>query len=161
MTLSRLIHSSVRRGLLLLVLMSAGIASAHTALKESTPAADTTVTVAPGELNLVFNGPVRLIKLELMGVGHEMPTSFKPAAEALASYVVETPGMHPGDFTVNWAFSHHTRSIPARIWFRLLILIPQRRRNVELFYRDFKDTDHIPTRPLSVILREIISGSMK
>jgi len=66
-----------------------------------------------------------------------------------------------GDFSVNWAFSHHTRSIPARIWFRLLILFPIRRKNVALYYKTFKDTDHIPTRPYSVIFHEIFGGPMK
>lgn len=87
----------------LTVLLFSSMAFAHTALKESTPADEATVTALPTEITLVFNGPVRLVKLELMGVGHEMPTAFKPASEALATYVVETPGMHPGEFTVNWA----------------------------------------------------------
>ena len=38
-----------------------------------------------------------------MGVGHEMTTSFEPNANAQARYTFETPGMHPGKFTVNWA----------------------------------------------------------
>jgi methionine-rich copper-binding protein CopC len=41
--------------------------------------------------------------LELMGVGHEMPTSFEANDEAMANFRLETPGMHPGAFTVNWA----------------------------------------------------------
>lgn len=84
-------------------LFTANLAQAHTALRESTPANDATLAKIPTELNLVFNGPVRLVKLELMGVGHEMPTSFKPSTEAVANFSFETPGMHPGEFTVNWA----------------------------------------------------------
>ena len=61
------------------------------------------VSEAPAHINLVFNGPVKLVKLELMGVGHEMPTKFEPNAEAKAAFMIETPGMHPGAFTVNWA----------------------------------------------------------
>ncbi len=76
---------------------------AHTALKDAVPADGTLVKVAPAHIDLLFNGPVRLIKLELMGVGHEMPTSFEASAEAMASFRLETPGMHPGAFTVNWA----------------------------------------------------------
>lgn len=79
------------------------VASAHTGLKESTPAAGATVTAEPSEISLVFSGEVKLIKLELMGMGHEMPTSFEPSTEAKASYVFQTPGMHAGKFTVNWA----------------------------------------------------------
>ena len=58
---------------------------------------------APGHINLTFNGPVKLVKLELMGVGHEMPTNFETNSEAKAAFMIETPGMHPGAFTVNWA----------------------------------------------------------
>ena len=76
---------------------------AHTALSASTPGDGGVVKAAPGHINLTFNGPVRLIKLELMGVGHEMPTNFAANSEAKAEYMIETPGMHPGKFTVNWA----------------------------------------------------------
>jgi len=78
-------------------------AFAHTALKEATPGNGVIVRAAPEHLNLTFNGPVKLVKLELMGVGHEMPTNFKTNSEAKAAFVIETPGMHPGAFTVNWA----------------------------------------------------------
>ena len=91
-------------------LICAGLASlfsftafAHTALESATPADGAVVVQAPGHINLVFNGPVKLVKLELMGVGHEMPTKFEPSAAAQATYMIETPGMHPGEFTVNWA----------------------------------------------------------
>lgn len=78
-------------------------AYAHTGLKESTPAAAATVKMSPEHLLLVFTEPVKLLKLELMGVGHEMPTGFEANSEAMVSYRIETPGMHPGEFTVNWA----------------------------------------------------------
>lgn len=78
-------------------------ANAHTGLRESTPANGATITTAPSELSLTFSGDVKLIKLELMGVGHEMPTSFEPNATAQASFTFQTPGMHAGKFTVNWA----------------------------------------------------------
>lgn len=84
-------------------LLFTGLVQAHTALKESTPANEATVATAPQDITLVFNGPVRLVKLELMVMGQKMNTSFKPASEAIATYVVETPGMHAGEFTVNWA----------------------------------------------------------
>ena len=78
-------------------------AFAHTALKEASPGNGAIVRAAPEHLNLTFNGPVKLVKLELMGVGHEMPTNFEANSEAKAAFVIETPGMHPGAFTVNWA----------------------------------------------------------
>ena len=79
------------------------LVQAHTALKESTPGDGVTLSTIPSNLDLVFNADVRLIKLELMGVGHEMATNFEPSSEVASSYKIETPGMHPGEFTVNWA----------------------------------------------------------
>jgi len=78
-------------------------ALAHTSLQESTPASGATVKAAPAHIDLVFNEPVRLIKLELLGTGHEMPTAFEASSEAKAMFRIVTPGMHPGNFTVNWA----------------------------------------------------------
>ena len=79
------------------------LVQAHTALKESTPGDGVTLSTIPSNLDLVFNADVRLIKLELMGVGHEMATNFEPSSEVSSIYQIETPGMHPGEFTVNWA----------------------------------------------------------
>jgi methionine-rich copper-binding protein CopC len=86
-----------------IVLVAPVLVSAHTALKESTPGDEAIIKAAPGHIDLVFNGPVKLVKLELMGVGHEMPTNFEAQTDAIAAYRVETPGMHPGQFIVNWA----------------------------------------------------------
>ena len=78
-------------------------ANAHTGLRESLPADGAMLKTEPNEIHLVFSGPVKLIKLELMGVGHEMPTAFEPNSEAQSDFVIATPGMHPGKFTVNWS----------------------------------------------------------
>ena len=85
------------------LLMAPMLTQAHTALKESTPKDGVTLSQIPENIDLVFSAEVRLIKLELMGEGHEMPTSFKPTSEAIATYQFDTPDMHPGEFTVNWA----------------------------------------------------------
>lgn len=87
----------------LLVFMVPVVANAHTALQESTPGDGATITAAPGHIDLVFNGPVRLIKLDLKAPDHQMPTNFEVQADAIATYRVETPNMHPGQFTVEWA----------------------------------------------------------
>ena len=91
------------RTVLCLVLLIPAMSQAHTALKASTPKNGVTVATIPSDLDLVFNAEVRLIKLELMGVGHEMPTNFEPSSEVASTYKIQTPGMHPGEFTVNWA----------------------------------------------------------
>jgi len=88
---------------LLFTLVISATAFAHTALTEATPGDGAMVKQGPAHINLTFNGPVKLVKLELMGVGHEMPTNFESNSEAKNAFIIETPGMHPGVFTVNWA----------------------------------------------------------
>ncbi|MEQ8407742.1 MAG: copper resistance protein CopC [Gammaproteobacteria bacterium] len=107
-TMDSILNFAQRRNLIRLaasvVLVFASLsAHAHTGLKESTPADGATVAAIPGSIELVFTGPVRLVKLELTMAGHAMPTNFKPGGDAVANYTIATPGMHPGDFTVNWA----------------------------------------------------------
>jgi methionine-rich copper-binding protein CopC len=87
----------------LFTLVISATAFAHTALTEATPGDGAMIKQGPAHINLTFNGPVKLVKLELMGVGHEMPTNFESNSEAKNAFMIETPGMHPGAFTVNWA----------------------------------------------------------
>ena len=87
----------------LFTLMISATAFAHTALTEAMPGDGAMIKQGPAHINLTFNGPVKLVKLELMGVGHEMPTNFGSNSEAKNAFMIETPGMHPGAFTVNWA----------------------------------------------------------
>lgn len=100
MRLSALLRLLATTGLALCLPLAA---FAHTGLKTATPAADAIVSVPPAKIDLVFTEPVKLVKLELLGEGHEMPTNFEPNAAAVATFSFETPGMHPGKFTVNWA----------------------------------------------------------
>ena len=88
---------------MLFTLAISATAFAHTALTEATPGDGAMMKKGPAHINLTFNGPVKLVKLELMGVGHEMPTNFESNSEAKNAFMIETPGMHPGAFTVNWA----------------------------------------------------------
>ena len=85
------------------VALGAQLAFAHTALKQATPAADAVVAVAPAKIELVFTESVKLVKLQIMASDHEMPSNFAPNATAQAAFAFETPGMHPGTFTVNWS----------------------------------------------------------
>jgi methionine-rich copper-binding protein CopC len=88
---------------MLFTLVISATAFGHTALTEATPDDGAVIKQGPAHINLTFNGPVKLVKLELMGVGHEMPTNFESNSEAKNAFMIETPGMHPGAFTVNWA----------------------------------------------------------
>jgi methionine-rich copper-binding protein CopC len=87
----------------LFTLMISATAFAHTALTEAMPGDGAMIKQGPAHINLTFNGPVKLVKLELMGVGYEMPTNFESNSEAKSAFMIDTPGMHPGAFTVNWA----------------------------------------------------------
>ncbi len=85
------------------LLLSAQFAWAHTALKQATPAPDAVVAAVPTKIDLVFSESVKLVKLQIMASDHEMPSSFAPNDTAQAEFSFETPGMHPGTFTVNWS----------------------------------------------------------
>ena len=75
---------------------------AHTALTDSTPNADSTVNAVPEFIQLVFNGPVRLAKLQVLRDGHALATDFRPASEAKATYSIRLQGMDFGNFAVSW-----------------------------------------------------------
>ncbi len=85
------------------IALCAQLTFAHTALKQAAPAADAVVAVAPAQIELVFTESVKLVKLQIMASDHEMPSSFEPNTTAQAAFAFETPGMHPGTFTVNWS----------------------------------------------------------
>ncbi len=91
------------RPLSALLLLSAAAAQAHTGLKRSTPADGATLEAAPSELVLVFNGPVRLLRLELRRGERAVPIGFQPVGEARASYAFAAPAAGAGRFTVEWA----------------------------------------------------------
>lgn len=82
---------------------SAQFALAHTALRQASPAPDAVVATVPTKIDLVFSEAVKLVKLQIMASDHEMPSSFTPNDAAQAEFSFETPGMHPGTFTVNWS----------------------------------------------------------
>ena len=79
------------------------LSQAHTALKQSTPENGATVKATPEHIDLVFTGPVRLIKLDLKAADREIPTSFEVQADAVANYRIEMLNMQTGQFTVEWA----------------------------------------------------------
>jgi len=61
-----------------------------------------------------------------------------------------------GDFSADAAFSRHRRSALARLWFRLNLNIPSRRRNMVRFYRERKRSQ-FPARPLAVAIADLVS----
>ena len=75
---------------------------AHTGLKESIPAADSRVQVAPSQIELTFTGPVRLIKLDVVG-DTEPQINFIPASEPESVYRIPAAGLANGEYEVAWA----------------------------------------------------------
>jgi len=76
---------------------------AHTGLKETVPAADAVVAMAPEKVELVFSGPVRLIRVQVMAETLQLESDFKPNSEPTASFSIEIPEMQAGKITVTWA----------------------------------------------------------
>ena len=81
---------------LLFTLVIPATAFAHTALTEAMPGEGAMVKQGPAHINLTFNGPVKLVKLELMGVGHEMPTNFESNSEAKNAFYYRNTWHAPG-----------------------------------------------------------------
>ena len=75
---------------------------AHTGLKESIPAADSRVQVAPSQIELIFTGPVRLIKVDVVG-DTEPQINFSPASELESAYLIPAAGLANGEYELTWA----------------------------------------------------------
>lgn len=75
---------------------------AHTPLKSSSPAADSTVAQATA-IEVEFNGPVRLVRLQLMHGETEIPTEFAVNPEPVAAYRIAAPNVPAGKIIVEWA----------------------------------------------------------
>ena len=98
------IHQKIVK-LCLTLFITLGVAThidAHTGLKESVPAADSRVRVAPSHIELTFTGPVRLIKLVVVG-DTEPQTNFSPASKPESVYRVPATGLANGEYDVTWA----------------------------------------------------------
>ena len=98
------IHQNMIKFCLKLFIML-GVATqiqAHTGLKESIPVADSRVQVAPSQIELIFTGPVRLIKLDVVGVT-EPQINFSPASEPESVYRIPAAGLANGEYELTWA----------------------------------------------------------
>lgn len=96
-------HNMVKFCLTLLITL--GVATqihAHTGLKESIPAANSRVQAAPSQIELIFTGPVRLIKLNVVG-DTEPQINFSPASEPESVYRIPAAGLANGEYEVAWA----------------------------------------------------------
>ena len=76
--------------------------NAHAGLKESIPAADSQVQVAPSQIELIFTGPVRLLKVDVVG-DTEAHINFSPASEPESVYRIPAAGLANGEYELTWA----------------------------------------------------------
>ncbi len=103
MTPQKIISLFIKFAMLIAFIASFGVVGAHTGLKVSTPAHEATVQTPPAEINLEFNGPVRLVKFNLMADDQKVFTGFKLSADAVATFAIATPGLKAGRYTAEWA----------------------------------------------------------
>lgn len=76
---------------------------AHTGLVSTTPIADSQLEAAPEELELVFAGELRLLRLELQsGSGETLGIGFKPSPSPAQRFTVSLPSLPAGSYTANW-----------------------------------------------------------
>lgn len=101
MTRNALIRRSRRALLLAVLLMAAPAAWAHSLLQESQPARGAVVD-EPRQLQLQFNEPVRVLRLELSGPDGAVDLGFRPAAQAEKVLTRDLPELAPGEYRVEW-----------------------------------------------------------
>ena len=89
----------------LLALLVAGTASAHSLLLESTPPANATVVGAPERITLRFNNRIekRLCRVRLVdGAGATHALAVRPADGGADELVASVPSLSPGAYRVEW-----------------------------------------------------------
>lgn len=87
-------------GLLTLALTQS--AFAHTHLKSSTPANDSTVASAPAEFVLGFEEPARLTALSIQADGGKEQKIDKLPAGSAAQFTIPAPKLGNGHYTLNY-----------------------------------------------------------
>lgn len=77
--------------------------SAHTSLKQSTPAQDAMLMQSPEQLTLTFSGDVRLAKVTLKDSANQaVDFDFKPSATANSHFSWDLPSLTAGKYKVDW-----------------------------------------------------------
>ena len=87
---------------LMVSLVIAVPASAHSLLQRSVPA-DDSIVMAPETLSLHFNEPVRLLRVTLSGAGqNDIPFGFQPNREPSPTLEFSLPELDSGAYRVEW-----------------------------------------------------------
>ena len=90
-----------------ILLVSIGQASAHTALATSFPANASTLDKIPEALMLEFTEPVRLLRLEMFRAenssNENINLEFEATPNSLSTYSIPLRALNAGNYQVNWA----------------------------------------------------------
>lgn len=100
-------NTSLRSTLLVLSLMlgfvMSGAASAHSALKASTPADGAELASAPTEIVLEFASDARLAKFAIAKDGTDLAIGFKPIMTAAKEFSIPVEGLSAGAYSVSFS----------------------------------------------------------
>lgn len=88
----------------LAVLISlSGIAAAHSEKEGTTPANGAQLTETPEMIHMVFNDPMRITMVRLLGEdGAEVPMERETGLEPTLEFHAEPGTLTPGSYTVEW-----------------------------------------------------------
>jgi methionine-rich copper-binding protein CopC len=79
------------------------LATAHTALKQATPANGSVVKVAPEQIMLMFSEAASLTMLTIQKSGDKEPQKLGPLPKAAAArFMIAAPKLGPGAYTVSY-----------------------------------------------------------
>lgn len=97
-----------------------GAVQAHAKLQKSIPAANSTVTAAPGSVDLTFNEAVQITALTLQA-GDARAQAIGPLPKAASSnIVVPLPSLPAGSYTIAWrALSSDSHVMSGKILFKV------------------------------------------
>jgi methionine-rich copper-binding protein CopC len=76
---------------------------AHVGLKTSLPASNAMLMKSPEQLQLIYSGNVRVVKVTLKDkIGNKINFGFKPSKEAKKVFSWKLPKLNPSNYTVEW-----------------------------------------------------------
>ncbi|MCW8875792.1 MAG: copper resistance protein CopC [Kangiellaceae bacterium] len=95
---------------------------AHTKLKESSPMDGSVIYSSPKELNLVFDGKVKLMKVDLRTKsGNKVKLSFKLSQISSESFSVPLPPLAEDGYVVHWiAMGKDSHKMKGKFSFEIL-----------------------------------------
>jgi hypothetical protein len=94
--------SVVNVALILVGCVIVGVASAHTTIRESTPANGAALTASPAVIDITFEHTAQLTSVIVVSPGHaDRKLSFEPIGSSL-EFKLPTPNLAPGRNELHW-----------------------------------------------------------